>query len=821
MIPVSTEFQNAWNLSAMRLKPRVVVEFGSNRFNDNQAVTATSTKPARRGFESPFYQKPGTYLPPRDRRRHPVQAQWGVFWKPEDVFNDKPRNTMKWLVCDRGATIQEEADGSGPRLIKYDEESEPTNYEKGWWSENFSDATTGIFDSGEIVETKFYTDTAEPFGRRVNRFQLNTTEGYPNMKDITVGYYDESHSYVEIEQIELAEDEYEHVWELEEDVIIYGLWVIVLSTWEPDDNARLTEFNATWVKDISEYVINADISETREDYDGAVPVGTTSANTLTVELDNTEGLFNTANNDSIYAPYIGANCRVEFSLGIVVNEGVTDPETSEQVPYEYEYIQMGEYWTDDWENDGGSVTARFSARDFSKFLQEEMTLWGRVWQNTNVVPVMRDVLLMLGLPLERITVDDSSERTYSILYLEPDEHPWEFFGEVAMADQGMFGFDKSGNFDYTTLATHKAIQTSVLSLDWDDNIVDANFTSELYATKVTVEVSATDVTETGTRSIWQPESPTILSWATVGTGGVTADATTIPVKRAIRQDTGNLTDNGWVDKGGYLFIPEFGLTTEGDEVVRYVISGEMIKYESRTDGAFVGCTRGYLDTEPQAWGEDQYIGEARYWDMDWDNSPAIQVKWPFVTAIDTLEKFPDEGTAQAYVIHFEADAFGGRLAIGNVVDYYTWLAGTGQSVKDFDIKTSDSEITFATSVGGQVAVEKPGSDTATAEEDISAENANWLRRYGKNEIQIANKWIQTAQHAQEFADSFIEEYRRPRRIIEMNAIVPPNLELGDVVTVINYPQLDIELIDFHVISIDYAYDGGLQASLTLREIPPV
>jgi hypothetical protein len=173
------------------------------------------------------------------------------------------------------------------------------------------------------------------------------------------------------------------------------------------------------------------------------------------------------------------------------------------------------------------------------------------------------------------------------------------------------------------------------------------------------------------------------------------------------------------------------------------------------------------------------------------------------------------------VIHFEADAFGGRLAIGNVVDYYTWLAGTGQSVKDFDIKTSDSEITFATSVGGQVAVEKPGSDTATAEEDISAENANWLRRYGKNEIQIANKWIQTAQHAQEFADSFIEEYRRPRRIIEMNAIVPPNLELGDVVTVINYPQLDIELIDFHVISIDYAYDGGLQASLTLREIPPV
>jgi hypothetical protein len=792
----SSEFNNAFVQDEMYLDHKVIVEFGSNRFNDGQVVTASSTKTMQRGIDN-------------------LQAQEAEFWKASDVYNNMNHNTMKWLVCDAGATLNAEADGSGYRCVPVNSTPDIVqDFERGWWSAVRSDGS-GIFTAGpQWVQSEFFEeDGITPFQRRANKIVLYTTDGYDNMKEVTVEYKNTLGAWIEVENLELGPAEYEHTWTFDaEDIIITGLRVSVHSTYRPNDWARLNELNAYFIEDISDWVINIDVQETKENYEGAVPIGTTAANTLNVELDNTEGHFNQASPDSIFAPYLGGNCRVEVYLGIDKNQGVGSPD--------YEYVQKGEYWTDEWEGDGSSVTARFTARDFSKRLQDDMLFWGRVWRNTNIVPVMRDVLLMLGLPLERINIDETNLRGYQILFIK-DESPWAFFGEISLADQGMFGFDHKGDFFYQSyhVMNDEPYLTSVMDFDWDENIISGSNRTQLHVNKVKVKVSPYNTSETGTRPIWGPESPTILSWAKLGANIGPAD-TTIPVVQATRQETGNLTLNGWTDKNGYLFLPVFQFVTEGGIQKRKVVGGELIKYKNRTDSAFLECERGYLDTVPQSFVNGSYIGEARVWDIEFDNSPASPVKYPFVTAIDSLVKIPDEGIPQAHIIHWENNAFLGKLAIGNVVDYYTWLAGTGQTFKDFDNKDADAEINFATSISGEVVVEKAGRTETVKIDDPSAENADFIRRYGKNELEINNRWIQTISHAEDFADAIIDEYKTPRDVIELEVVMSPALELSDRIRVVNYPQLDIENTEYHVVSAGYSYNGGLMVNLTLRQVKP-
>lgn len=792
----SPEFNSAFLRDEMYLDHKVVVEFGSNRFNDGQVVTASSTKQVNRGIDSLANQK-------------------AEFWKPEDVFNNKNYNTMKWLVCDAGAPLNDVEDGSGYRAIHLDSDDTVVEFERGWWSDATSNAS-GFFTTPQWVQSEFYEKNGStPFQRRSNKIVLYLTEGYQNMRVVSVEYKNVAGDWIFLaNQVELGVSEYEFIvhdtvgQDGVDDLIITGLRVTVHQTRRSGDWARISELNAFWIKDISEYVVNADLVETRESYDKTVPIGTTAANTLGVELDNTEGLFNVNNKDSIYSPYIGANCRVEFSLGIDVNSGSGVPS--------YEYVQMGEFWTDEWVNDSSGASARFTSRDFSKFLQDDFMFWGRVWRNTNVIPVMRDVLLMIGMPLHRIHIDESNLRGYQLIFID-DETPWSLFGELALADQGMFGFNNKGDFEYMSYNALSAppYDNPSFSLNWNTNILDGRLITEIFLNKATVNVSPYRDTEIGIHGIWGSESPVILSWSELATS-ISESSRTITVRRSERQQTENLTENLWVDKNGYIFIPEYSSEVRGGKRFPTVSGGELIKYKSRSDNQFFECERGYLDTVPKAWPSGTYLGEARVWDLEFDAAPAFTVRYPYVTAIDTLMSVPWEGEPQAHVVHWNSDAFRGKLAIGNIVKWYTWLAGSAQTLKDFDIKEEDREYSSSVAVSGEVAKET-GRGKKTKIDSPTANNADLIRRYGKNEVEIDNSWIQAQEHAEDIADSLISEYSYPRQVIDIETIVPPTIELGDMVRITNFPQLDIENRDYHVMKISYSYDGGIKASLTLRE----
>lgn len=777
----SAEFDAAFNADSMHVKGKLVIEFGSNRHNDGQVTSASSTKVARRGIDS-------------------VRNDTTKFWAPEDAFNNLNHNSMKWLVCDQGAQVNKSDDGTGYRAI--DVEDIDITYERGWWSAVRSDGA-GNFASDEWIQSEFFEeDGVTPFGRSINKFTVYFTEGYSNVKSFTLQYKTSSNSWVNVAPMyTTTTNEYEVEFNTE-DITIYGLKVLIHSTHGGNQFARVSEFQGYWIKDVSDYLISADVTEVREEYESSVPVGTMVANTLNIELDNTEQLFNTNNVDSIYTSYIGADNRVEFSIGIDVNQGFGTPN--------YEYLQMGEFWTDDWANDGSSMTASFSARDRSKFLQDDTLHWGRVWKDQTVKLAFTDILLHEGMHLSRIMIDESDLDKIPIMYLGDQTQIWSFFGELAFANQGVFGFDHNGDFYYHSYKRlyEAPYNSSVMSLNWDNRIIDGRLNTSVYTNKVKVTITPYELDSERLVSLWRPPSPTILSWAKLG-ADISASATTITVQQAPRQESSNLTDNGWPNKGGLLFLPEI---VNGE-----VVGGELIRYATRTDSQFEGCERGYLSTPPTEWSAGQYIGEARYWEIDYDKSPAEDVRWPFVTAIDSIEKLDGE-QAQAHIIHFSKNAFNAEFAIGNIVDYYTWLMGVGQTLRDIDDVEFESEVDFATAIAGVAAVADVGGEQITEETEVTASNQDFIRRYGKNELEVKNDWIQTKEHGERLAKAIIDEFSEPRQVIEFEVIPHPALVAPDRITITNYPQLSIQNTDFHIIGATYTYDGSLSGSIIVREV---
>lgn len=807
MKAASSALNDVWNLDdTVYLDFKLLAELGSNRFNDGQVVTTSGVKEVARGIDS-------------------LVDQTINFWPADHAFNNKNRNTMKWLVCDQGVVLNEEETGGGWRAMDLEEDET----EHGWWGEIKSNGS-GVFSSPQWVQSDFYaTDGTTPFGRAVNKFSIYFTEGYGNMKQFLAQYKDGAGNWINVAPAyTTAPDEYIIEFDLGigNEIIVYGLKLTIYSTHEPNHYARVSEFNAYFMEDLSDDVVSVDVNSSRENYEeGTVPIGHVTSNTANVELDNTQGLYNPNNDDSPYAPYIGANVRMEFHVGAKVGEV-------------FEYVPLGEFWSDEWGVDSGGMQSDVTLRDFSKFIQDETLEDGHMWHNTTLPVICRDIMARLGFPPDKIVIDDDAGwRGFTIIYIKDDSF-WDLLSEVAFADQGIYGFNDLGQF---VLESYDALDGDAepdLVYRWDRNIVDGSMKSILYINKVTVNSYPTEQLENGTKPLWRPPSPQILSWGKLQTN-ISKTATSIPIAQAKNQTVGNLTENGWYENNGIFFLPQYqtrpktstresdwqdfsGPLEDIDKTTKaYRLSGgELIKYKRRSDSHFLECERGFLNTTPKAWNAGHYVGEARYYQMEFDNAPASAVKFPFVTAIDTLKTFADEGVEQAEVIFWEHTHFTGKLCIANLVNYYTWLEGSGQTYKDYRVEEIDSPLGFATSISGNVVTEKDGKEEVNGEtrEDPSATNKDFVRRYGKNEIEVDNDWIQSKDHAQFVADRIIEEYKDGRKIIELDVFPNPLLELSDRVRIQNFPQLDIENLEYHVMSRSFSYDGGLSGSVTLREV---
>lgn len=593
-----------------------------------------------------------------------------LFWDPSEAFNNKPTMGMKWCVCDAGATASP-GDGTGYRAISLHDQG---NYERGWWS-------------AEGLPQWVQADWTTP--RLVNRITLNTMVGYPNMAGVVVEY--NSGGWVTVFSGTLLATQYYSFWDIDP-VNITGLRVTVTSTYG-GNWARISELNAINVVDMSADIMTIEIQEVADQYDSTVPIGTTAANSLNMTVSNMNQSYNQFDINSDFGRYLAVDNKIEVSFGVNTAPIGADPV--------YVYTKMGEFYTDEWTENSDQMTISVTARDFSKFLQQDFMAWGKLWAGLTARQVVGELVRLMGLTDDQVVIVPDRLNTFDAIFID-QQPPWDVIGQLALADQAQFRFDRDGKFRYQSYLLGP--DASIKDMGDDTNIINANIKTQIHSNKIRANIAPFSIDTLARKTIWECPNPTILSWSRLASP-ISPTDTTIPVTVATRQTTNNLDVNAFPLFNGFIFLPRITFKFVAGKGIPVLYGGELIKYHTRTTTDFLGCQRGFLDTAAQAWDAGAYIGEARYFDMEFSNAPVLNVQFPFVTAIDELLVNFEEGVPQAYVVHFEADPYRGKLVVANIVEYFTFLAYSGETMKGYDLRLGGNQFktyNFITSIAGYV-----------------------------------------------------------------------------------------------------------------------
>jgi len=362
--------------------------------------------------------------------------------------------------------------------------------------------------------------------------------------------------------------------------------------------------------------------------------------------------------------------------------------------------------------------------------------------------------------------------TYRYLYAA-DETYWDAMLSIATADLGMFYIDEYGFFRYEFRNfVHEDLferhQISQYSFSDDTNIIEGNFVNEVQTNKISVAVKKISIDSTSTGNIW-----TASDGESLITGTLAASMT--PESKSITLTS--TTDPYWLGSG-YIKID--------DEIIRYAgVSGSTL----------TGLERGYFGTSASWHPVGSLARESKYFNVTYSSSPAAAVKYPLITNpfID-IDRFSASANSAEIIVSVNENAprnatymLSGTNALTTITDGFV-LAG--------------------------IPVSNSSSDELVTE--MSSEITSNLRRYGVKELKIDNPFIQNKDYAKLVADYVLGYYKEPVRVLDMEVLAVPNLQLGDLITISKFEDLGIVDKKYWIVSSSISYDGGIKHSLSLR-----
>lgn len=370
--------------------------------------------------------------------------------------------------------------------------------------------------------------------------------------------------------------------------------------------------------------------------------------------------------------------------------------------------------------------------------------------------------------------------TYPYLYGE-QETIRSLIDTITLADLGRFYIDEEGygryehynRFFETSIEQHA---NSQYTFSDSTNIIDGNLSVQLQTNKVTVKVSSNATTETGTQPLWSPDDPTTL-------------ATVKLISQISNSDTSmyvSSTKDPVFSEKGYL-----------------IIDSEVIKYSSISSNEFLSLERGQLGTVAANHSADSKVRELRFYEIEYDKKPAINVKFPFITAIR------DENPDLINVIKFQQGPYTANLAIAasNNNDYGSVVYAQGTH------KLTEKQ--YFTSIAGTPIIVSQSSQKATEQVESLSED---IRKYGLKELTIDSPYIVSVDHAQKIAKFIIDKVKNPVPIINLTVMCVPKLQLGDRITISSFGAMGITNKSYWVISQEFSYSDTINHQLTLREV---
>ena len=156
--------------------------------------------------------------------------------------------------------------------------------------------------------------------------------------------------------------------------------------------------------------------------------------------------------------------------------------------------------------------------------------------------------------------------------------------------------------------------------------------------------------------------------------------------------------------------------------------------------------------------------------------------------------------SKIYFVYRNLDQFSSKFAIGN-------------RTRDFIVVSGDDPFTGTNMVLSVFGVPLNRSES----EDIKKINERSVWRRGEEEIIVESPWIQTKEKAQRISDWTVQRWSTPAEFLEVQVVVDPRIELGDLVT-IDIPENSItpETHKFHVTAVQKTVGESPSMSLRLR-----
>jgi hypothetical protein len=287
---LSDSFNTAISSYAQKVKPRVKIQWLDSRHIDNLTITTNSANVA--GDRTSSY-----------------------YFSPQNSMSGNDRQGFTWGVCDskdvNGQVIT--ADGTWYAM--------PTNlddyYKYGWWSTGKSQSSpSGSYNGYGFVTEPYveYTFTQ----RKVNRIRVATSEFNGRIKDYTLYVYNSTLTLILQEDGTIPDGSYfvDHwVSQALATQDVYRIKVIVHSTENPEDNARIQEVSPIYETDLTEYVISHSVDRTRDLHETSLPIAGTGSSSASITLDNTNKEFNMFSSGSVFGPYMKKDLKVTIANG--------------------------------------------------------------------------------------------------------------------------------------------------------------------------------------------------------------------------------------------------------------------------------------------------------------------------------------------------------------------------------------------------------------------------------------------------------------------------------------------------------------------------
>ena len=343
--PISNTFIEKTTSIAQRIKPLVIIDWLDSRHvekSGNTEVASSNYAFADVSDQSIIDEAYGLLSfnttsmgPPITRAARSLSDKEILFNKsrrssfyftPNESINGIERESFTWAVAGAKDVNGNVITSNGNwHCLPSDKDD---NLEFGYWSSvkstEYLHATRNGYEFTTPV-TLTYLFTA----RAVNLVKIITSEHYGQIKSYNLKAYRDTTTLVFDQDGEIAEDNYfyNHFLEGITNSDINKILLTIYTTKNKLDYARVHEVAPIYQVDMSDYLINANVSKVRDIHETSLPIAGGGASTAQVSFDNTQKDFNLFNSASTFGKYMKKDLRTYIYAGWQIKKS-NSPEVS-------------------------------------------------------------------------------------------------------------------------------------------------------------------------------------------------------------------------------------------------------------------------------------------------------------------------------------------------------------------------------------------------------------------------------------------------------------------------------------------------------------